>query len=68
MKKIKSFLQRAWEILSCIFIILACIVAFVILLLICLVVELINLFLKPFGKKIDFDPFPSEEDLYGYDY
>ena len=67
MKKIKSFFQKAWDKLSFVLITLACIVAFVILLLICLVIELINLFLKPLGKKIDFDPFP-EEDLYGYDY
>ena len=68
MKKIKSFLKRAWEILSCIFIILACIVAFVILLLVCLVVEGINFVLKPFGKRIDFDPFPNDEYFYRYDY
>ncbi|MBU4351156.1 hypothetical protein L6250_03120 [Candidatus Parcubacteria bacterium] len=68
MKKIKSFFRGAWDKLSCVFIVLACIVAFVILLIVASVEEAIVWIAKLLGKEVKFAPiFPDEED-WRYDY
>ena len=69
MKKLKSFLQRAKEVLICVLLILACIVAGVILLVVCLGAEgYAFIARKVFGKEVDIRIFPEEDYLYDYGY